>query len=99
MKNTIHATPKELAGYLFERKDKLPTVVFYAEYSKETGEKQWGYSVSVIDYADSKMVIGNYFGGGQPFCHDITDDVDASALEECLELWMSSVGCGDEVYL
>lgn len=94
MKETaIIATAQELAEYLFKNKDTFPTVEFSVEPDK------WNYAIEVINFVDARMVIGNYFGGGCPFCHDLEDDEDPSELARDLAEWFSKIGCDDEVYL
>lgn len=49
--------------------------------------------IGVLDFADSTLVIGNYYGGGDPFCYDLTTDDDSSGLYCCLKNWLSSMEC------
>lgn len=89
----ITATADELAEYLFERKDKLPTVDFQADID------DWNFCIAVIDFVDSLMVIGNYYGGGCPMCYDLKDDTDSADLAEAISGWFHEIGCGEQVYL
>ena len=94
MKETvITATAQELAEHLFKNKDTLPTVEFSIE------EDEWNYSIAVIRFADAYMVIGNFFGGGAPFCRDLMNDNDSDELAEAISKWFSDIGCGEIVYL
>lgn len=94
MKETvITATAQELAEHLFKNKDTLPEVEF-------SGEKdEWNYAIAVVNFADTYMVIGNYYGGGSPFCYDLKEDEDSSELAEAISAWFSDVGCSKTVYL
>ena len=89
----ITATVKQLADHLFKNKDTLPTVEFSA------GVDEWNYAIGVIEFADTYMVVGNYYGGGSPMCYDLKDDFDSSELAAAISAWFSEVGCGEEVYL
>ena len=76
MKETaITATAQELAEHLFKNRDTLPEVEFSADSDDLTFEKDgvsvsakgWNFAIAVLNFADTYMVIGNYFGGGSPF--------------------------------
>ena len=108
MKETaITATAQELAEHLFKNRDTLPEVEFSADSDDLTFEKDgvsvsakgWNFAIAVLNFADTYMVIGNYFGGGSPFCYDLDDDKDSSELADAISAWFSVVGCGETVYL
>lgn len=84
-----------MAELLFKAKERLPHFGFYLNKAGDD-EYQWGCEVGVIKFADSYLVIGNYCGGGAPFCCDITNDDDESGLCECFEYYLKDLECDTE---
>ncbi|MBQ8563236.1 MAG: hypothetical protein IJ443_05035, partial [Firmicutes bacterium] len=89
----------DFAQMVFNSRETKESFSIYAEYDPESDTAQWAYEIRVTDFADSTMVIGNYWGGGQPFCDDITDDSDCSGLESLLKRWLDEAGFGETVWL
>lgn len=83
---------KNVAEILFKEKERLPHFEFYLSKT-EGGDFEYGCDIGVIKFADSLLVIGNYFGGGCPLCCDLTGDDDSSALEESMENWLKELDC------
>ena len=57
---------------------------FCETYNEETEEAEWHHRIEKIRFADSIMVIANYYGGSAPFMYDLTEDTDTSELEAAL---------------
>lgn len=89
----------DLAELVYNSRHTNESFSFYAEYDAENNTAQWAYEIRVVQFADSLIVIGNYWGGGSPFCDDITDDSDSSGLESLLKIWMDNTDCGETVWL
>ena len=91
----IEIGAKNLANLIFKEKEKLPQFGFYL--TKNTRDDyEGGCEIGVVKFADSYLVIGNYCGGGSPFCCDITSDDDSSALYECMKSWLEEIDCDME---
>ena len=88
----IEITNKNIAELLFKEKERLPRFGFYLTKT-DSGDFEGGCEVGVIKFVDSYLVIGNYAGGGCPFCCDITSDTDSSGLEECMKYWLQEMDC------
>ncbi len=94
-KSVVSLTCKNVADLLFKDKDRLPKLEFYLT-KDDFDDYSGGCEIAVIDFADSHLVIGNYAGGGSPFCYDLTDDSDDSGLYEMMLAWLKEIDC-DEV--
>lgn len=93
--NILEMAVENLAELLFKEVEKLPYFDFYIARDS-FGACQWAYRLEVVKFADSFLVIGNYYGGGSPFCMDITLDDDSSALNSCLKYWLTENECDSE---
>jgi len=87
-------TSEQLAKTLFDMKEKLPTVEFFL--NKSGDDCEYGCKVAVIAFADTVMVIGNYFGGGSPFVYDFDDDKDESGLSCVIGSWLNQLSSDTE---
>lgn len=94
-KNVVSLTCKNVADLLFKDKDRFPKLGFYLT-KDSCDDYSGGCEIAVIDFADSRLVIGNYAGGGSPFCYDLTADNDESGLYEAMTVWLREISC-DEV--
>ena len=88
----ISMVASNMAELLFEEKESLPYFGFYL-HKTSTEDYEWGCEIKVEKYADSYMVIGNYCGGGAPFCCDITTDSDSSGLCNSLDVYLNTLEC------
>lgn len=88
----ITMAASNMAELLFKEKERLPRFEFYLNKAGE-GEYQWGCEIGIIKLADTHLVIGEYCGGGAPFCYDFTDDTDESGLCECFEGYLRDLDC------
>lgn len=91
-------TAKEMAKFLFTKASKKPVIEFYAEYDEEIDETKGAYKASVIRYADSVIVLINYYGGGELFAYDITIDENEASLLAELEKYFSTQSFGEFVW-
>ncbi len=85
-----------LAELLFNEKERLPYFGFYL-HKTSTGDYEWACEIKVEKYADSYLVIGNYCGGGAPFCFDVTSDSDSSGLCNSLDVYLNTLECDKEL--
>lgn len=85
-----------LSELLFRQKEKTPQIDFYGDYNEVTNEGEYCFKIAVVKFADAFMVIANYYGGGKPFCIDISDDKDAFRLKFELASYMRKNEIGDE---
>ena len=92
-------TAKEMATFLFVNATKRPVVEFYAEYDEVDDDTQGAYKASVIRYADSDIVLINYYGGGELFAYDITIDENEAELLAELEKYFATQSFGKFVWL
>jgi hypothetical protein len=92
-------TAKEMAEFLFTKASKKPVIEFYAEYDEEIDETKGAYKASVIRYADSVIVLINYYGGGELFAYDITVDENEAKLLAELEKYFSTQSFGEFVWI
>lgn len=99
MSKMIKVTYEQMARILFENKEKTPSIVFYGSINEVTGCGEDIYKLSVLNFADSTMVYGNYYGGGSPFVYDITVDTDSNELTDALRQYFDYEGFGDSVYV
>lgn len=77
---------QEIAKILFENRDNDGFCISYFEdYSEYSKDYKWAHKIGIVQFADANMVIGNYCGGGHPFCYDFGDDTDERILAEMLE--------------
>lgn len=91
-------TAKEMAKFLFTKASKKPVIEFYAEYDEEIDETKGAYKASVIRYADSVIILINYYGGGELFAYDITIDENEASLLAELEKYFSTQSFGEFVW-
>lgn len=88
----VMMTGQNLMEILFKEKERLPRIGFYMSKTG-SGDYEWGCEICVMKFADSYLVIGNYCGGGAPFCCDITTDGDESGLCEFFDVYLRDLGC------
>ena len=88
----VKMTIQNVSELLFKEKERLPHFSYYLSKAGED-EYEWAFEIGVLKFADSYLVIGNYYGGGSPFCCDITDDSDESALFELFDSYLKNIGC------
>ena len=93
-------TAAELAKLLFDNRGNIGFSVDYFETGLEdTGKYEWAHSIGIIRFAEASMVVGNYYGGGRPFCYDLTDDTDESGLADILDSYFSEMANPSFVYV
>ena len=92
-------TAKEMATFLFVNAAKKPIVEFYAEYDEVDDETRGAYKASVINHADSVVVLINYYGGGELFACDITIDKNEAELLAELEKYFATQSFGEFVWV
>lgn len=83
----IGMTRPEFAKFLYEICQVGDSVTIYEDFNPEGNDPSFAYELQKIQFADSDMIIGNYWGGGSPFVDDITGDPDSTGLEAVLNLW------------
>ena len=86
---------KSIAKTLYENKDREVSIDFYGGYHSVMMCGLYEYKVSVVKFADAYMAIANYYGGGQPFCYDFTDDDNYEYLAHELEKYLCKNVIGD----
>ena len=91
-------TAREMAKFLFANASANPIIEFFAEYDEEDEDARGAYKASVIKYADSNIVLINYFGGGELFACDITIDENEEELVTALEKYFSTQSFGEFVW-
>lgn len=91
-------TAKEMATFLFVNAAKRPVIEFYAEYDEADDETRGAYKASVINHADSVIVLINYYGGGELFACDITTDENDVELLAELEKYFAAQSFGEFVW-
>lgn len=97
---TIVGMPREnFARKVFNLRHSDASIEFYCEYNKEDDEGTGAHKIQVIRFADSDMVIANYYGGGSPFCCDITGEADSGMLEEHLSKWLNEHDFGNMIWV
>lgn len=90
---------KEFAEKVFQnRENDGYGIDFYCNYNPETGEKEWGYRAGVVRFADTFMVLVNYYGGGACFVDDI-EDGDFDGFAYCLQRYLAEQGFEGSVWL
>lgn len=94
-KMTFH----DIASYLLKEQNNHPSFSFYAEFDERTGSFAWEYEIAVVKFADANMVLGNYWGGGSPFCYDLTGDSGESGLESAFAPWFRNEVGSDVVWV
>lgn len=92
-------TAKEMAKFLFANASANPIIEFYAEYDEEDEDTRGAYKASVIKYADSTIVLINYYGGGELFAYDITIDENEAELLAEMEKYFVTQSFGEFVWL
>ena len=88
-----------MAQLLFENRNASFNYDFWSHYDAESDCAEWAYRIAVIHFADSIMVIANYYGGDQPFVEDITLDKDASRLRNALTIYFRDFVCSKEAWV
>ena len=91
-------TAREMAQFLFANASANPIIEFFAEYDEEDEDARGAYKASVIKYADSTIVLINYYGGGELFACDITIDENEAELVTALEKYFSTQSFGEFVW-
>lgn len=89
---------KQMAEILFKSGTTSRKIEFYIDKNSITNEGEGAGVLKVVSIADDATVIGNYYGGGMPFCYDMTRDENSEGLAKAFKEYFDYIGAGDEVY-
>lgn len=95
----IKSTLKNLANTLFEHRKELFSMEFRDDYDPENDRDGYFWHAEVVRIADAAIALIVYYGGGNSFAYDMTDDNDAQGLYEKLKAHEFDNPLGEEIWI